>query len=89
MPDDATRSQPGSRAARPTRAQKIILDACAAKGLRVIDMFWEPWQAASEMEGIGGGWVVEFENGSTSHALGLSAQETADYIREYVEATDE
>lgn len=44
-----------------TLARRKIREVVEARGYILTEMWWEPWRAASEMEGIGGGWFVYVE----------------------------
>jgi len=71
------------RAVKPTRAQKRILAACADKGIVVTALWWEPWEPANEMEGIGGGWTIETSNSRVDGLIGLNVSEAVEFIERF------
>jgi hypothetical protein len=69
-----------------TRARRRIRQAVEARGYAVKKLTWEPWTAAAEKSGIGGGWMLILDrdwlpNTSSGDDLGaLSVDELVAYI---------
>ena len=69
---------------RSKNVQKIEY-ALDELGFVVTSIVWEPWGKAMEMQGIEGGWRVEFDDPVDCHqedydAMGLSIDELLDNI---------
>jgi hypothetical protein len=61
-----------------SRNEQRIRDACSKLGIEVESLEWEPVTRGCEMEGYGGGWLL---NGF--HPIGLSTEEAIENLREF------
>jgi len=95
-PHSKTPEEPSAARCRESRAHRKIRQAVEAKGYSLVELTWEPWQAAGEKEGIGGGWWGRVEPDPSppgSSGLdwigGLSWQECVAFVEDFIPQREE
>lgn len=63
-----------------SRNEKFLRELCVKNKIYVESLHWEPVHRGAEMQGYGGGWIL---NDFTP--IGLSTKEAADYLDKHPE----